>query len=120
MDCICINELNRLVIVEKISPSATPDGSGNIDETNDTNWVRCGSEWVKFVTRGSREFYRDRQVGEEVTHQVWMQFSDAAGEYRSGMRLRMDGRKFNISAPPINVDEKDEWLLVQTKEVPTP
>lgn len=120
MECICASELNRLVKVEKVNPSATPDASGNIDETNDTNWVQCGREWVKFVTRGSREFYRDRQVGEEITHQVWMRFSEAASGYRSGMRLRMDGRKFNIAAPPINVNEQDEWIMVHTKEVPTP
>lgn len=118
MDCLCANHLTRLVNVEKINPAATADAGGTIDETNDSNWVVCGNEWVGFVTKGSREFFRSRQVNEDVTHQVTMRWSQKASGYKTGMRLRMDGRKFHIAAPPINVDEKNEWIVMETKEVP--
>ena len=118
MDCFCASHLTRLVDVEKISTSATVDANGNIDETNDANWVKFGSEWVGFVTKGSREFFRGRQVNEDVTHQVTLRWSQKSAQYTTGMRLKMDGRKFNISAPPINIDEKNEWIQLETKEVP--
>lgn len=117
MACICPRDLTRLVTVEKVS--ATPDAGGDIDETDDANWVACGSEWVAFTTKGSREFFRNQQVAEDITHQITMRWSVKSSSYTTGMRLKMDGRKFNIAAPPINVDEKNEWLLIATKEVPT-
>lgn len=117
--CFCPSRLQRLVDVEKINPSATADGGGHVDETNDANWVVCGQEWAELLTKGSREFFRGRQVNEDVTHQVTIRWSKKASGYTTGMRLRMDSRKFNISAPPINVDEKNEWIVMETKEVPT-
>lgn len=119
MACLCANDLNRLLTVEKLKPSATVDNSGNIDETNDANWVACGQEWAQVLTKGSREFFRNRQVGEDITHQVTIRWSKTASQYTTGMRLRLDGRKLNIAAPPLNVDEKNDWLVMETREVPS-
>lgn len=117
--CICPADLDRLVTVEKVNPSATEDGSGNVDETVDTNWIQCGKEWAKCVTRGSREFVSGPQLKETVSHQWTIRWSQAASDYTTGMRLRMDGRKFNISSPPLNIDEKDDWIRIDTEEVAT-
>lgn len=115
--CICPADLDQLLTVEKISASATLDGSGNIDETLDANWIQCGKEWAKCVTRGSREFVQGPQIKETISHQWTIRWSNAASGYTTGMRLRKDGRKFNIAAPPVNVDEADEWIRIDTEEV---
>jgi len=117
MTCICPNELTRLIIVERIKDSAVPEADGNIDETNDTNWVAYGREWAKVVTRGSREFASGPQLTEEISHQWTIRWSTKASNYTTGMRIVMDGRRFNIAAPPINIDEKNEWLLINTTEI---
>lgn len=115
--CICPNELTRLVTVEKVKDSATVLTDGNVDETSDSNWIVFGREWAKVVTQGSREFVRGEQLGEEASHQWTIRWSNKAAQYTTGMRLRMDGRKFNISAPPVNINERNEWLVINTKEV---
>lgn len=115
--CICPNELDKFITVERINPSATEDASGNVDETVDSNWIQFGKEWAKVVTRGSREFVRGDQLGEEITHQWTIRHSSKAAQYTTAMRIRMDGRKFNIAAPPVNMDERDQWLVIDTKEV---
>lgn len=117
--CICPADLTQLVTVEKISASATVDGSGNVDESNETNWVLCGREWAKCVTRGSREFVSGPQLKETISHQWTIRWSNKASGYTTGMRLRMDGRKFNISAPPVNIDEANKWIRIDTEEVAT-
>lgn len=118
MKCLCPNELNNLVIVERVKPSASVDGSGNVDESLDTNWGECGRAWTQVITKGSREFFRNQQVGQDITHQFTMRWTKKAGDYTTGMRFRMDGRKFHIKAPPMNVDENNRWLVFQTTEVP--
>ena len=117
MKCICPNDLTKLITVEKVSAAATVTGSGNIDESLDANWIYYGKEWAKCVTRGSREFVVGLQTREDISHQWTIRHSDKASNYTTAMRLRMDGRKFNISAPPMNIDEKNDWLRIDTIEV---
>lgn len=104
--------------VETLKASAVIDGSGNVNEKLDSNWTQCGKEWVEIVTKGSREFFRDRQVGEDITHQITMRWSKRASKYTTKDRLRLDGRKLHIKNPPINVDENDRWLVFECVEVP--
>lgn len=115
--CICAGDLKRRVTVERVKATATLDGSGNPDESLDANWVQFGRERAKVVTRGSREFVQGPQLKETVSHQWTIRWSQKASEYTTGMRLRMDGRKFHISAPPVNIDEENDWILIDTEEV---
>lgn len=117
MSCICPNELTQIISIERISPSATVDGSGNVDESNDNNWIQYGKEWAKCVTRGSREFVSGPQLQERVSHQWTLRWSSKASGYTTAMRLKMDGRKFHISSPPVNVDEQNKWIRIDTEEV---
>ena len=116
MKCICPNDLTNLVTVERISPSATVTGGGIVDESLDTNWIQYGKEWAKCVTRGSREFVAGPQLREDTTHQWTIRWSNKASNYTTAMRLRMDGRKFNINAPPVNVNEDNDWIVIDTTE----
>lgn len=113
-----VPQLNTPVVVERLKDAAVVDGSGNVNETLDSNWTQAGREWVEIKTRGSKEFFRGQQVAENITHQITMRWSKRAGDYTTKMRLRLDGRKLNISEPPRNVDENDEWLVMACTEVP--
>jgi head-tail adaptor len=117
MNCICPNDLTHTLTVERVKATATIDGSGNPDETLDSNWVQFGKEAAKCVTRGSREFVSGPQLKETVSHQWTIRWSQKASGYTTGMRLRLDGRKFYISAPPLNIDEADKWIRIDTEEV---
>lgn len=96
-------ELNRRVEVRVLS--ATPDASGHVDETDDSNWIVIARRWCKLTPRGSREFFRGQQVAAEITHQVTMRFDSESRRFTTGNQLKMDDRKFNISGPPVNVEE---------------
>lgn len=119
MKCICPNDLTRLVTVEKLKTSATVDGSGNIDESNDSNWETYTTAWAKIATVGSREYIRSEQLAEDASHQFTIRYSTTASGIKTGMRLSMDSRKFNIVGAPMNVDEVNQWILIQTKETVT-
>lgn len=116
--CGSMPKLDNRVTVEKLKTTATIDGSGNVNEKLDSNWTTAGNEWVEIVTRGSREFFRGQQVGEDITHQVTMRWSKRASEYTTKMRLRLNGRKLFISSPPVNIDEQDEWIRMACTETP--
>lgn len=119
MKCVCPNDLKNLLTVERVSPSATVDGSGNVDESLDANWVYYGEVWAKCATRGSREFVSGPQVREDISHQWTVRWTPTTAQYKTGMRLRLDGRKFNIAAPPRNLDEDNDWIVIDTVETAT-
>lgn len=110
-------KLQNKVTVEKKKSNMTPNASGHIDETNDSNWTIAGKEWVELITRGSREFFRGQEVASDITHQVTMRWSKQASEYTNDMRIKFEGRKFNISEPPRNVDEQNMWLVFAAIEI---
>lgn len=112
-----VPKLDKLVTVEWLRAGATIDGSGNVNQKLDANWVQCGREWAKVTTSGSREFVITDQLVEQISHQWIIRYSSRAIQYTTAMRLRMNGRKFNIAAPPINIDEKNQWIRIDTIEV---
>lgn len=115
--CLCSRDLNNLITVQRLKNSQTLDDGGQSDETVDANWMNAGQEYCQFLTQGSREFFRGEDVAADITHQVTMRWSKKAAGYTTRMRLMMDGRKFNIAAPPRNVDERNEWLVFPVIEI---
>lgn len=111
-----VPKLDKLVIVERLATGATIDGSGNVDETLAANWVQAGREWAKCITKGSREFVITDQVREDISHQWVIRWSPRAATYTTAMRLKWNGRYFNIAAPPINVDEENVLIRIETVE----
>ena len=119
MKCCMANvpKLDKLVTVERLNAAATIDGSGKINQRLDSNWIQYGREWAKVTTFGSREFVGADQLREDISHQWTIRYSKRAIQYTTAMRLRMNGRKFNIAAPPLNIDEKNQWIRIDTIEV---
>lgn len=116
--CICTNDLNKLVTVMKLKSGLTQDAGGHIDKTDDANWIFFGKEWAQCVTAGTREVVIDDQVRQFAAHEWTIRWSNRASQYTTGMRLKMSGRVFSISEPPVNQNEQNEWIIINTTEVP--
>lgn len=108
--------VNRIT-VQKLKNNAPLEGGGQVDETDETNWIQCGKEWAEFITQGSREFFRGQEIAADITHQVMIRWSSGANGYTTKMRLKMGNRLFYIASPPKNVDEKSEWIVMAVKEI---
>jgi SPP1 family predicted phage head-tail adaptor len=119
--CACpskpMPKLDKYVTVRKLRSGLTPNASGHIDETDETNWTNAGQEWAEFITQGSREFFRGEEIAADITHQVTMRWNRRAATYTTDMQLKMGGRTFHIAAPPVNIDEQDLYLRFATKEI---
>lgn len=110
------------ISIEQIKANATVSESGHVDETIDTNWGPIGSRWAEVYTKGSREFFRGEQIASDVTHkvkirwdkQLWARLVEPAA---TKMRVRIAGRKLNLSGPPVNEDEQDEYISFPCVEV---
>jgi len=119
-DCVCPGKLNQRITVHALKTSLTPNAGGHVDETSDSNWRQVGREWATCKSRGTREVVIDDQVRAFST-QEWTIRCPRSGvsPYTTGMQLRMNGRRFNISEPPYILDEQNDWIVINTIEVPT-
>lgn len=106
---------------EQLRDVPLEDG-GQIDETLDANWAQFARRWSEVYTKGSREFYRGEQVGSEVTHKIKVRWDEALWNRLSAygatkFRVRIGARKLNLSGPPTNDDEQDEFISFPCVEV---
>jgi head-tail adaptor len=107
--------LSQRVEVQRLSASV--NGAGQVDETTAGNWVTYAVRWCEMVTRGSREFFRGVEVAADITHQITMRADPQSKAFTVKQRLRMGDRIFNISGPPLDVDEADEMIRFPAVEV---
>ena len=110
------------IAFEQLRPDAVIGGSGQIDETKDTSWAQFATRTAEVYTKGSREFFRGEQVGSEVTHKVkvpWDRqlWARLVAPNATKMRIKLAGRKLNLSGPPINEDEQDAYISFPCVEV---
>lgn len=118
-NCICPGKFDKRITIYRLKSSLTPNAGGHVDETDDSNWQHVGKEWAACKTNGTREVLIDDQLRQFSTHIWTIRYSNTAATYATGMQLRMGGRKFNIAEPPFNQDEQNEWIIINTIEVPT-
>ena len=117
--CASFPKLSHPITVEKLKTTAVIDGSGNVNESLDSNWTMAGNEWAEIITKGSREFFRGQQVGEDITHQVTIRATTQSLKYTTKMRVKFEGRKLVINSPPVNIDEdKSGFVRMACTETP--
>jgi SPP1 family predicted phage head-tail adaptor len=110
------------ISIEQLKAATEVSESGHVDETIDTNWGQIATRWAEVYTKGSREFFRGEQIASDVTHkvkirwdkQLWARLVEPAA---TKMRVRISGRKLNLSGPPINDDEQNEYISFPCMEV---
>jgi head-tail adaptor len=107
--------LSQRVEVQRLSASV--NSAGQIDETTAGNWVTFAVRWCQMVTRGSREFFRGVEVAADITHQITMRADPQSKAFTVKQRLKMGDRLFNISGPPLDVDEGSEMVRFPAVEV---
>lgn len=100
------------------------DDAGHVDETQDRNWSSFASRWAEVYTRGSKEFFRAEQVVSDITHfikvrwdkMLWRRLS-ARGATKLRVKIGNGIRRLNLSGPPVNEDEQDNYISFPCVEV---
>jgi SPP1 family predicted phage head-tail adaptor len=109
--------LDKHILIQRLKTGLTPDASGQIDETDSSNWTNHGKFYAEFITKGSREFFRGEQVNADITHQITVRYSTLAAGITTKMQVLYGGRIMNISEPPRNVNEQNQWLVFGAIEI---
>lgn len=106
---LCAGAMNKQIQLQVLTN--TSDAGGVNTESWDN--VANGLVWAEFKSQETREFYRARQVNNEVTHVLTIRFF--AGLTPSH-RFVFDGRNFNILSA-INVNEFGEETQLIAREI---
>jgi SPP1 family predicted phage head-tail adaptor len=109
--------LDKHILIQRLKTGLTPDASGQIDETDSSNWTNHGKFYAEIITKGSREFFQGEQVNADITHQITVRYSTLAAGITTKMQVLYGGRIMNISEPPRNVNEQNQWLVFGAIEI---
>lgn len=74
-----------------------------------------GPIWAKIAPLSGREYRQGKQVESDTTHEITIRYQSGR-RVTSEWQLRYKQRTFELTAPPINPDERGEWLVLQCKE----
>lgn len=77
-------------------------------------WQDVKTVWAMVKTMQGREFYQAAAVQAENTSRFVIRYTTGIN---SSMRIKYGERIFEISAPPINDDEKNVTMTIIAKEV---
>ena len=88
------------------------DDAGQPTET----WATFATVYANIKPLVGRDYLAARQLVDEISHDITIR-------YRRGIKPKMRilylDRYFEIVAPPIDADERREWLYLKCKEVVT-
>lgn len=103
-------------IVERVSSTATPDESGKVDLKDDGNWELYCARHLEERQITGREAMQAQQPMADVTGLYRMRADTVTQGITPKMRLRIDGRKLNISRA-ITVGNPVREIELQCTEV---
>jgi hypothetical protein len=113
--------MNR-VTVKKPDENATKDASGKVKLSDETNWRIVCQRWCQVLPRGSREFQRQDQIGQEVTHLIRIRYDNESKKFKTKWKLaetvNSATRYFDLAGPGIDEDGEHKFLLFPAIEVP--
>lgn len=78
------------------------------------DWVEIAMVWANIKPLRGRELFQAKQVQAEIETKITIRYRTGI---KSDMRVTYGDRTFQIVAPPINVDEKNQYLEILCKEV---
>lgn len=109
-------ELHHRVDLIRVGPE-TRNGYGEQTPKD----IVVGSVWASIEPLSGRELFQAQQVKADITHRVrlrWGRSGTGATESLSAMHIvKHRNRRLEISAPPVNVDERNrEWVLLCTEK----
>lgn len=83
-------------------------------------WAPVASVWASIRPMGSNERMVAMQAQSGQTHVVTTRYSTALAAARGDWRIVFNGRVFQVVGQPRNRDEKNEMLVFDCTEGPTP
>lgn len=110
--------LNNRVIVKKPNENAIRDDSGKVNLKNDDNWRIVCHRWCQVIPRSGREFQRQQQIGEEITHFVRFRYDQESKKFKTTWKIEFDERQLNLAGPGIDEDDAHKFLLFPAIEQP--
>lgn len=100
--------LVHYITVESVTEVET--ASGDVDET----WATLTTAYAQIEPLRGRELWMAQQMMSDITHMVTIRYQSGID---AGMRIVYGSRTFHIDGPPKNLDEKNEWLVMQCREL---
>jgi len=103
-----IGELNKRILLQYTT--SVVDAMGGSDDI----WNDKATVWAAIWPVSAAEQVRAGQTFGTVTHKIRIRYRS---DIRNSWRIKFGERYFTILGPPINPNEKNEWLDLITKEV---
>ena len=72
------------------------------------------NRYAEVIPTGGRQFISGLGINADITHVVTVRYDPAIDKT---MTIIYKGRELEIDGPPINVEERNEWLKLTCKEV---
>lgn len=104
-----IGELNKRIQIQ--AETKIPDGMGNFN----TVWINVGDPiWAAIWPTNAKETVQSMQPMGTITHRIRVRHKSVL---KASWRIKFGHRYFAIVAPPINLNERNEWLDLMCQEV---
>lgn len=101
-------KLRHLITIEKYTE--TQDAVGGVSKTYET-FTRA---WASIQPMLGREHFTEQRVSSEQTHRINMRYIPGV---ESTMRIKYNGRVFELIGYPINYMEQNKYLTFNVKEL---
>lgn len=103
-----IGDLNKRITLQHTTK--IPDGMGSFT----TTWNDTATVWAAIWPLSVSERIMSKQLSGELTHRIRIRYRRGI---RTSHRIKFGERYFNIDGPPINPNERNEYLDIMAKEV---
>ena len=111
-------KLLRRGSLERIKSTTTPDASGHINLTDDSNWEFVTKRWFSIIPSNSKEFLIGDQQRGDVTHQITMRYDSLSSGVTTAWRLKHRNKIYNIAGPPMDRNMDHVLLDFPAIEIP--
>ncbi|WP_144394834.1 phage head closure protein [Pleionea sediminis] len=79
----------------------------------ETQWEVSTQAIVRLSPMSSKEYFANVQAKASITHKIVMRYQPGITAL---MKVMMDGRHFEVMAPPIDVSDRHRELILLVKE----
>lgn len=107
-------ELNRRITFQRFIGEG--DLVGDYAYLDDANWEDEFTTWAELRTIGGREFYAAGQEQGETTHNIKVRWRAWPWNV-IGMRAMIEGRRFRLLSPPMDLDIHHRYQHIKAAEV---